>query len=71
MTHGGEVARAPVTTANECMSIESSREPVPTGHGGRPRLPPWGRIVIAQVGKQYAGHQVVGIIRRIVPCCSA
>jgi len=42
------------------------REPVPTGRRGHPRLRPWDGIYIAQVVKQYAGHYVVGIERRIV-----
>ena len=42
------------------------REPVPTGRRGRPRLRPWDGIYIAQVVKQYAGHAVTGIERRIV-----
>lgn len=42
------------------------REPVPTGRRGHPRLRPWDGIYIAQVVKQYAGHAVSGIERRIV-----
>lgn len=42
------------------------REPVPTDRRGRPRLRPWDGIYIAQVVKQYAGHAVTGIERRIV-----
>jgi transposase-like protein len=42
------------------------REPVPTGRRGHPRLRPWDGIYIAQVVKQYAGHAVTGIERRIV-----
>lgn len=47
------------------------REPVPTGRRGRPRLRPWDGIYIAQVVKQYAGHAVTGIERRIVQGTSA
>jgi transposase-like protein len=43
------------------------REPLPrAGRTGRPRLRPWDGIYIAQVVKQYAGHMVIGIERRIV-----
>lgn len=43
------------------------REPLPrSGRVGRPRLRPWDGIYIAQVVKQYAGHVVVSIERRIV-----
>jgi transposase-like protein len=42
------------------------REPLPTKRLGRPRLRPWDGVLIAQVVKQYAGHVVVGIERRIV-----
>jgi transposase-like protein len=42
------------------------REPVPTGRRGHPRLRPWDGIYIAQVVKQYAGHAVTGIERRIM-----
>ncbi len=42
------------------------REPVPTRQRGRPRLRPWDGMYIAQVVKQYAGHAVTGIERRIV-----
>jgi IS1 family transposase len=42
------------------------REPVPTGQGGRPRLRPWDGVCLAQVVKQYAQRQVVGVVHRIV-----
>ncbi len=42
---------------------EPQRRP---GQGGRPRLQPWPDLYIAQVVKQYAGHAVSGIERRIV-----
>ena len=42
------------------------REPVPTGHPGRPYLRPWDGIAIVQVVKQYSGRHVVGIERRLV-----
>ena len=43
------------------------REPVPRRHQlGRPKLRPWDGVFIAQVVKQYAGHAVTGIERRIV-----
>ena len=41
------------------------REAVPTGQPGRPPLRPWDGILIAQVVKQYARHQVVGVLRRV------
>jgi hypothetical protein len=41
------------------------REPLHTGKVGRPRLRPWDGIHIAQVVKQYAGHRVVGVVRRV------
>ena len=41
------------------------REPIP-GPSGRPRLRPWDGIAIAQVVKQYAHKQVVGVTRRVV-----
>jgi transposase-like protein len=41
------------------------REPLQTGQVGRPRLRPWDGIHIAQVVKQYAGHRVVGVVRRV------
>jgi transposase-like protein len=41
------------------------REPIP-GQTGRPRLREWDGIIIAQVVKQYAHRQVVGVIRRVV-----
>jgi transposase-like protein len=42
------------------------REALPTGKIGRPHLRPWDGILIAQVVKQYAGHRVVGVLRRVV-----
>lgn len=43
------------------------REPLPRqGQTGRSRLRPWDGVYIAQVVKQYAGHAVSGIERRIV-----
>ena len=42
------------------------RESVPTRALGRPRLRPWDDIHIAQVVKQYAHGQVIGVVRRIV-----
>jgi transposase-like protein len=42
------------------------REPVPTGQRGRPALRPWDQVYLAQVVKQYARRQVVGIMRRVV-----
>jgi hypothetical protein len=47
------------------------REPVPTRRPGRPHLRPWDGIYIAQVVKQYAGHCVIGIERRVVQGLSA
>jgi transposase-like protein len=41
------------------------REPIP-GQTGRPRLRAWDDIAIAQVVKQYAQKQVIGVTRRIV-----
>lgn len=41
------------------------RETIPHGHWGRPHLRPWDGIQIAQVVKQYARGQVVGVLRRI------
>ena len=42
------------------------REPIRTGHPGRPRLRPWDGIYIAQMVKQYTGHRVTGILQRVV-----
>ena len=42
------------------------REPIRTGQPGRPPLRPWDDIAIAQVIKQYARKQVVGVKRRMV-----
>jgi transposase-like protein len=43
------------------------REPLPRqGRTGRRRLQPWADLYIAQVVKQYAGHAVIGVERRIV-----
>jgi len=47
------------------------REAVPTGNQGRPHLRPWDGIHIAQVVKQYAGSQVIGVVRRIVQATEA
>jgi transposase-like protein len=41
------------------------REPI-SGQTGRPRLRAWDDIAIAQVVKQYAQKQVIGVTRRIV-----
>ena len=45
---------------------ETFRDPVQTGHQGRPRLRPWRNICIAQVVKRYAQRRVVDVERRIV-----
>jgi transposase-like protein len=45
---------------------ETFRDPVLTGHGGRPRLRSWRNILIAQVVKRYARRRVVDTERRIV-----
>jgi transposase-like protein len=37
-----------------------------SGRYGRPHLKPWRGLYIAQVVKQYAGHRVVAITRRII-----
>jgi hypothetical protein len=42
------------------------RERVPRAEPGRPALTEWPNIFIAQVVKQYAGHRVVGVARRLV-----
>jgi transposase-like protein len=43
------------------------REPLPRqGQTGRRRLQPWDGLCIAQVVKQYAGHAVIGVERRLV-----
>jgi transposase-like protein len=41
------------------------REPLPARQRGRPRLRPWDGVCSAQVLKQYAQRQVVGIVRRV------
>src|SRR5262245_9112193 len=45
---------------------ETFREPVHTGQGGRPRLRPWHKVVIAQVVKRYARWRVVETERRMI-----
>jgi transposase-like protein len=45
---------------------ETFRDPVLTGHGGRPRLRSWRNILIAQVVKRDARRRVVDTERRIV-----
>lgn len=42
------------------------REAIPTGQPRRPTLRAWDGILMAQVVKQYAHHQVVGVLRRVV-----
>jgi hypothetical protein len=59
-----------VCTAGLCTSIRAIREtfrrPVRTGKGGRPRLRPWGNVLIAQVGKRDERRRVVDTERRLV-----
>src|SRR5215468_4175068 len=45
---------------------ETFRDPVHTGHGGRPRLRPWRNVLIAQVIKRYERRRVVETERRII-----
>ncbi|ETW96132.1 MAG: hypothetical protein ETSY1_27815 [Candidatus Entotheonella factor] len=45
---------------------ETFRDPVVTGHSGRPRLRPWRHLMIAQVIKRTERRRVVEIERRIV-----
>jgi IS1 family transposase len=45
---------------------ETFRDAVRTGKGGRPRLRPWKRLLIAQVVKRYERRRVVAVERRIV-----
>jgi transposase-like protein/IS1 family transposase len=45
---------------------ETFRDPVPTGKSGRPRLPPWRNVLIAQVVKRYERRRVVETERRLV-----
>ena len=45
---------------------ETFRDAVRTGKGGRPRLRPWKRLLIAQVVKRYERRRVVEVERRIV-----
>jgi transposase-like protein len=42
------------------------REPLCGGRGGRYLLRPWDNVCIAQMVKQYACRQLVGVIRRVV-----
>lgn len=42
------------------------REPIHIGRRGRPSMRDWDGIFIAQVVKQYAGHRVCGIERRLI-----
>ena len=50
---------------------ETLREPVHTGHGGRPRRRPWRHIVSAQVVKRSERRRVVETARRMVDGTSA
>src|SRR4030095_956007 len=45
---------------------ETFRDPVPTGHGGRPQLRPCRHLFIAQAVKRYERRRVVATDRRIV-----
>jgi transposase-like protein len=45
---------------------ETFREPVHTGHGGRPRLRRWRHILIAHVVKRYERRRVIETERRII-----
>jgi transposase-like protein len=45
---------------------ETLREPVYTGQGGRPRLRPWRKVLLAQVVKRYEWRRVIESERRIV-----
>jgi hypothetical protein len=45
---------------------ETFRDPVHTGEGGRPRLPPWRPVLIAQVVQRDARRRVVATDRRLV-----
>jgi len=45
---------------------ETWREPVHTGHGGRPRLRPWRNILLAPVVKRYERRRVVETEGRLV-----
>jgi transposase-like protein len=45
---------------------ETFRDAVRTGKGGRPKLCPWKRLLIAQVVKRYERRRVVEVERRIV-----
>ena len=45
---------------------ETFREPVHTGHSGRPRLRRWRHILLAQVVKRYARRRVIETERRII-----
>jgi transposase-like protein len=42
------------------------RDPVRTGHAGRPRLVPTAGLLLGQVIKHHAGRRLVGITRRVV-----
>jgi hypothetical protein len=42
------------------------RSPQPTGQRGRPRLLPWGGVVIGQVVKRYRQRRGVAVERRLV-----
>ena len=57
-------------TEGLCTYIRALRDPfrdaVRTGKGGRPRLRPWKRLLIAQVVKRYERRRVVEVERRIV-----
>jgi hypothetical protein len=41
------------------------RSGLPSGGRGRPHLVPWADIHIGQVVKQYQGHRLVGVVRRM------
>ncbi|ETW92872.1 MAG: hypothetical protein ETSY1_41745 [Candidatus Entotheonella factor] len=45
---------------------ETFRDPVVTGHSGRPKLRPWRHLLIAQVIKRTERRRVVEIERRII-----
>ena len=45
---------------------ETFREPVHTGHSGRPRLRRWRHILLAQVVKRYERRRVIETERRII-----
>jgi hypothetical protein len=65
-------ARRPLLVCTDGLSSdirairETFREPVYTGQGGRPRLPPWRHVWIAQVVKRYERRRVGETARRIV-----